>query len=199
MRYFLEISYIGTDHHGWQRQDNAHTIQQAIESAIKQILQKEIKIFGSSRTDKGVHAQQQFAHIDFDNIVNTTQFCYRLNALLPFNISVKDIKMVKKTAHARFDATSRVYNYSIVQHKSPFLQHTSYWLRDTPSIDLMNQAAALLCGEKNFERFSKKSPGIITTYICNIMEAYWQEQNGQIIFTIKLIMEWLTCIVTYPI
>ena len=142
MRYFLQISYLGTHYHGWQRQNNAISIQYAIEEALTQVLRQSITIFGSSRTDRGVHAKEQYAHVDLEYPVDLHQLRYQINALLPPSIAITDIRGVQETAHARFDALSRIYTYRIVQEKSPFLEETSCWLRNKPAVSAMNQGAS---------------------------------------------------------
>src|SRR5689334_9520564 len=100
-RYFLETSYKGTRYSGFQSQKNANTIQAEIEKAF-QILQKvNVTMVGSSRTDAGVHALQNFFHFDFDGTVHA-HFVYKMNAILPADISVKDVYNVKEDAHCRF-------------------------------------------------------------------------------------------------
>lgn len=185
MRYFLKISYLGTHYHGWQRQDNAISIQSAIEEALAQVLRQSITLFGSSRTDAGVHAKEQYAHVDLEHPVDVHQLRYQINALLPPSIAITDIRGVQETAHARFDALSRVYTYRIVQEKSPFLEEISYWLRNKPPISPMNQGASFLCGIHNLENFSKKNKGAIITHQCHVITAFWEEQPGQILFTIQ--------------
>src|SRR5215467_8928364 len=107
-RYFLEVSYKGTNYSGFQIQQNANSIQGEIEKTF-QVLQKvKIGLTGSSRTDAGVHALQNFFHFDFDGEINP-HFLYRMNAILPEDIVVKKLIPVKPGAHCRFDATSREY------------------------------------------------------------------------------------------
>ena len=120
MRYFLEISYLGTNYHGWQIQPSSITIQGVLEDCISKLLKLEIKLVGAGRTDSGVHATQMFAHFDIDNIINDPQqMTYKLNSFLPDEIVVKKIFQVKDKAHARFDAVSRSYEYFISAEKNP--------------------------------------------------------------------------------
>ena len=115
-RYFLEVSYKGTKYSGFQSQHNANTIQAEVEKAFA-ILQKEKAMMtGSSRTDAGVHALQNFFHFDFERIIHP-HFVYKMNAILPDDIVIKRIIPVKPDAHCRFDAVSREYNYHIYRYK----------------------------------------------------------------------------------
>src|ERR1044072_8405872 len=114
-RYFLEVSYKGTNYSGLQIQQNANSIQAEIERAL-QILQKEkIGLTGSSRTDAGVHALQNFFHFDFVGDINP-HFTYKMNAILPEDIVVKKLIPVGQEAHCRFDAIEREYKYFIYRH-----------------------------------------------------------------------------------
>ena len=157
MRYFLEIAYKGTNYHGWQIQQNANTIQQEINNALSKVLQCEIKTTGSSRTDTGVHALQQFAHFDITNgIKNVSNILFKLNCILPEDIVIKNIYKVKDDAHARYDAISRSYEYRICKSKDPFLKDTTYFYSRTLNIDKMNKAANLHLSYKDFTSYSKQ-------------------------------------------
>src|SRR5690606_8462239 len=93
MRYFIEFSYKGTAYHGWQRQNNAISVQQKIEEAVRVLLSVSVDITGSSRTDAGVHAEQQYAHFDVGNemAVSAEKLTYSLNAILPRDIAIHRI------------------------------------------------------------------------------------------------------------
>ena len=184
MRYFLQLAYKGTAYHGWQVQQNAQSVQGVIQERLKQILQKEVVLVGSSRTDTGVHAQQQWAHVELDSSIDTDQLHYQLNATLPPDIAIHTICPVKSTAHARFDALSRTYEYLILQTKNPFLQETSYLLKRKLDIKAMNEAAAILCHKKDFESFSKLRSGD-QHYVCTITEAQWIATGSQLVFRIQ--------------
>ena len=120
-RYFLEVQYKGTHFAGFQKQPNAVTVQGSIEEALKIVTKKEIELTGSSRTDTGVHAWQNFFHFDIDTEFHPS-WMYNLNAILHADIVVKAVHAVSTDAHCRFDAISRTYNYHIYQKKNPFLK-----------------------------------------------------------------------------
>ena len=102
MRYFVDISYFGKNYHGWQTQENAITIQEILDKSLSTILKTEIKSLGSGRTDTGVHAMSQVAHFDFNgNIIEN--FLYRINSLLPRDISINSINGVKENISARLN------------------------------------------------------------------------------------------------
>ena len=107
-KYFLEFSYIGTNYHGWQIQKNGTSVQQCLNEKLSTILREDISTMGSSRTDAGVHAQQNFLH--FETIAEIeNDFLRKLNFLLPRDIAVRNIFKMGMKSHARFDAISRSY------------------------------------------------------------------------------------------
>ena len=155
-RYFFEIAYLGTNYHGWQIQSNANTVQEEVNRCLSTVLQTEINISGSGRTDTGVHCKQQFFHADIDTELSALDLCYKINSMLPFDISIQTIQAVTNEAHTRFDAISRSYEYHINIKKDPFLKELSYYFSKPLNIQNMNDAATLLCGEeRDYESFSK--------------------------------------------
>lgn len=180
MRYFLDISYKGTSFHGWQRQPNAYTVQEALEKAMSTLLHQEVQVTASGRTDTGVHARQQMVHFDTVQVLNE-DFTYKLNHMLPESIVVNHLYQVSDEAHARFDATSRSYEYHIHISKDPFVNQQSY--RVKPKLDLvrLNAAAALLVGNQDFCSFSKVHTAV-AHFECDIKEARWEQQGNKIVF-----------------
>jgi tRNA pseudouridine38-40 synthase len=185
MRYFTEVSYKGTNFHGWQKQPNAATIQEELEKAFEIILRQSVEIVGSSRTDAGVHAEQQFAHFDWETeIADLDRIIHGLNSVLPQDISVKQLIPVKEGTHSRFVATRRCYEYRIIRQKNPFLPDLAYLFRPALNIEKMNEAAKLLLEYDDFECFSKIHTDV-HTFICKIEYAFWQETSYGITFHIK--------------
>lgn len=188
-RYFIELSYLGTHYHGWQYQPNAITVQEKIEEALEILFRKKQVITGCGRTDTGVHAKEFFAHIDLD--ISEVKFpldqlAYKLNSILPFDISIHRIFEVGKDTHARFDAGSRTYEYHVSTYKDPFKKDLAYLL-PYPNLDfeLMNKAAEILFEYKDFECFSKTGTDV-NTFNCKIMKAYWEKsEEGLWVFTIQ--------------
>jgi tRNA pseudouridine38-40 synthase len=185
-RYFIEISYLGTNYHGWQLQPNATTVQMVLEDSLKLITGSTIKTTGAGRTDTGVHARHYTAHFDSEHpVFETGSHCvYKLNCILPADISVKRLYPVKPEAHARFSALSRTYEYRISQHKDPFDTILSWYLSRPLDLAAMNQAARKLMEYSDFTSFSKLHSDVKTNK-CHIMEATWCDAAGKIIFTIK--------------
>ena len=184
MRYFFEIAYDGKSYHGWQRQDNAITVQEVVEEALTRITRADTSIMGSGRTDTGVHCKQQFFHADFEKKVDAEKLRFKLNSYLPSDISIQKINPVQDKAHARFDALLRAYEYKITKRKDPFQHGFSYYYSKPLDIITMNEAATLLTGEKDFEAFSRVKTEV-NNFICNITEARWSEEGDTLIFSIK--------------
>lgn len=183
MRYFLEIAYKGTNYHGWQIQNNANSVQEELNKALHLVLRKPIETLASGRTDAGVHAEQQFAHIELDFPIYEN-LVYKLNRVLPHDIVIKNYYPVTETAHARFDAISRTYEYRINCIKSPFLINLSYFFHQPLDIQKMNEACAFLLSENDFQSFSKVHTDV-NHFLCKIHQAFWQEKDQMLIFTIE--------------
>ncbi|MGZ8544470.1 MAG: tRNA pseudouridine(38-40) synthase TruA, partial [Flavisolibacter sp.] len=120
-RYFIEVAYRGTQFSGFQIQENANTIQGEIEKAFEIIHRRQVVLTGSSRTDAGVHALQNYFHFDDEAGIHE-KFLYKMNAVLSPAVVIRKLHKVAPDAHARFDALSRSYEYHIYRRKDPFLQ-----------------------------------------------------------------------------
>ncbi len=184
-RYFLYISYKGTNLHGWQKQPNARTVQEEIEGALSKIFRQEVPILGSGRTDKGVHASEQVAHVDLPDSIPIEDVKYKLNAMLSKDIAIHRIVPVKVETHARFDAVSRSYIYKLSTEKTPFQQDViSYYPTFSGNLELLNEIAAKFVGKKDFESFSKVKTEV-NNFFCDITSAQWYERNGEFHFEIS--------------
>lgn len=175
-RYFIFMSYDGSAYHGWQVQPNGNSVQAEIERALTTLLRKNIQVVGAGRTDTGVHARRMTAHFDADGSLDTVQLAYKLNRLLPKDISVYDVKPVDQSMHARFSATSRTYHYYIHTRKDPFLRSYSCELHYDLDFMSMNEAAAMLCEHEDFAAFCKSNSDVKTTF-CKVMEARWVQDS----------------------
>ena len=183
MRFFIKFSYDGTNYHGWQIQPNANSVQEEINIALSTILNTNIKVVGAGRTDAGVHADQMYAHFDFDAEIRFLELTNRLNSFLSDNIAVNEIFRVCDKANSRFDALSRTYRYKIIKTKSPFHRHAYLFKKDL-NLDLMNSACLFLLGKRDFTSFSKVKTQTYTND-CTVIDAKWEEINNEIVFTIK--------------
>lgn len=185
-RYFIELSYDGTNYHGWQIQPNAVTVQEVLNECLATVLRQPVETTGCGRTDTGVHAKEFFAHFDAAGgswFLDHGSLLRSINAILPKDIAIKKIFPVAANAHARFDALSRSYEYHIHFEKDPFKQGYSWELRDRPDLDLMNQAAAIIREHTDFSCFSKSNTQVKTN-ICKISRAEWVAKDTGIIFYI---------------
>ena len=212
MRYFLQLSYDGTAYHGWQRQPNGVSVQETLERALSTLLRQPIEVVGAGRTDAGVHARMMVAHFDLPlspsqgwgmSRIETSgevhliqddirQFMpppleevgWRLNKLLPHDISVQRVWPVADDMHARFSAISRTYHYYIHTRKDPFLRNRSWLVTFPLDFERMNEAARRLLDYEDFTSFSKVDTDTKTN-ICHITEARWEEvEQGSWRFTI---------------
>ena len=183
MRFFIELSYKGTNYHGWQIQLNANSVQAEINKSLSTLLNIKIEVTGAGRTDAGVHAKQMFAHFDFYEDLDGLNLVSRLNGFLPQDITIHNINVVADDANCRFDALSRTYHYHIIQQKDPF-NSTAYLLYKNLDIDAMNSACKQLLGKQDFTSFSKVNTQTFTNN-CNVMLANWEQTEGELIFTIK--------------
>jgi tRNA pseudouridine38-40 synthase len=187
-RYFIEVAYKGTRYAGFQIQHNANTIQAEIENAFGTLFPflKQTaggRLTGSSRTDSGVHALQNFFHFDWHEKFDT-QKIYNLNAILPADIVIKNIHEVSPEAHCRFDAVSRTYQYHIYKNKNPFLTHTAYFYPYPLNVDTLNEAAAIVKTRTDFTGFSKRNTQV-KNFNCQLTESRWFYENDLLIYEVK--------------
>lgn len=184
-RFFIELSYDGSAFHGWQVQPNAVTVQQELDKALSIFFRQKVESLGCGRTDAGVHAAEFFAHIDLENVSDSyaANAVGGINALLPYQIAIKKIFPVSSTAHARFDATARSYEYHFHFHKDPFKLNRSWLYKAKLDVTAMNEAAATLLNHRDFSSFSKSNTDTATNN-CRLTEAYFSEIEGGIVFRI---------------
>lgn len=185
MRYFIQLSYDGTNYHGWQTQQNARSVQGELERALSIIVRESVEVVGAGRTDTGVHASYYIAHFDTDRQgLDDEVVRFKLNCLLPFDIAVQKIFLVSDDLHARFSATYREYKYYLSRTKDPF--NHAYSEKENRKLDvtLMNEAARILFETSDFTSFSKLGSDVKTN-ICHVTKALWEEKGDQLIFTIR--------------
>lgn len=187
MRYFLEFAYNGTRYCGYQEQPNGDSVQAAVEKALGTLLRVPTKIVGCGRTDAGVHALQYYAHFDAEAIPSAEDFIYKLNSIIGQEIVFYRLLAVHDTAHARFDATSRSYQYVIDLVRNPFEQETAYYCRygDRLDIDKMQAAAQLLLNYKDFTTFCKSKTDT-KTKLCDLRRSDWEwdEKEQRLIYRV---------------
>ena len=155
-RFFLTIEYDGSPYVGWQRQDNGPSIQGEIEAALRDLDEPDVLVYGAGRTDAGVHALAQIAHVDLNRQWSENRLREALNAKLrPRPIAIMQAKEVADDHHARFSAASRHYLYRIINRR-PFLtieQGKAWHVKPALDENLMNKAALLLIGTHDFTTY----------------------------------------------
>jgi tRNA pseudouridine38-40 synthase len=157
-RYKLTIEYDGTRYSGWQLQKGAKSVQGSLIDACKEIFPGEkIELYGAGRTDQGVHALAQVAHLDVNKIMKTQQLTHLLNDHLPADVVVLDVQPASPKFHARYDAIHRCYLYQISRRPSAFGKKMVWWVKDTLDVEKMRQVARLFVGMKDFKNFAEKS------------------------------------------
>lgn len=182
-RYFIEVAYKGTNYSGFQIQENSNTIQAEVEKAFQTFQRIPIQLTGSSRTDAGVHAIQNFFHFDFEEPVHP-QALYKLNAILPRDIAIRNIFPMPADAHSRFDALSREYCYRIHRFKDPFLTDRSLYYPYKLKYDHMQEGAVFLQSQQNFFAFAKTNTQV-NTFNCTISKSEWELKENLLIYNIE--------------
>ncbi len=185
-RYALCISYDGSGYHGWQRQENARTVQEELEKVLSTILREPIHLHAAGRTDTGVHALAQIAHfdsvheeLDFGRVILGTR------ALLPKDVVISDLARVPDTFHARFDAQWRQYRYHIIAKPDPFRRELAWLVYPWPEEQIFIECASLLTGKMDFRAFCK-ADSALEENLCLIHRADWDfSVSGEAIFTIR--------------
>ncbi|RYD69777.1 MAG: tRNA pseudouridine(38-40) synthase TruA [Sphingobacteriales bacterium] len=186
-RYFIELAYKGTNYAGFQKQNNANTIQAELEKALAIYYRTDFELTGSSRTDAGVHARQNFFHFDtmaFDDQPDLNKSAYHLNAILPADIVVKSVFKVEDQAHCRFDALFRRYEYRIYQQKDPFQQELAYHYPYKLNKDILIETSAELLNHTDFESFAKRNNQVFT-HNCTIISSNWSFNSDHLIYTVQ--------------
>lgn len=181
-RYALELQYDGSHYHGWQWQDNVITVQQVLQESLSKILREDISVVGCGRTDTGVHASHYVAHFIL-TAKPISDLLFRLNNLLPKDIAVQSVYHVPDNFNARFDAIARSYRYHITTKKNVFDRQYAYLFYRPLDVARMNEACTILKQHREFGAFCK-SHTQNKTNICDVTEAYWEGNNGQLVFHI---------------
>ena len=158
-RYKLTIEFAGTKYSGWQKQKNARTVQGELESAIESFTRdKSFEFMGSGRTDAGVHALRQVAHLDVRKALPAESLRRGINDGLPADIHVLAVDSVPHRFHARHSAVARSYLYQISRRRSAFAKPFVWWVKEPLDLDRMKEAAARFTGMHDFQAFSDDDP-----------------------------------------
>ncbi|MDG5767760.1 tRNA pseudouridine(38-40) synthase TruA [Balneolales bacterium ANBcel1] len=176
-RYVIQLSYDGTRYNGWQRQPNVPTVQGAVEEAAARVIQEDVQLYGSGRTDAGVHAEEQFAHFDTHIPVETDKLLYSLRRMLPDDIYIAGIREVAEHFHARFDAGWRQYRYQLLLQPDPFQRMYAWYPGEGLDWKTMRRCAGLLDGELDFSGFSRNTEDLPHSR-CTILQSD-MEMSGE--------------------
>ena len=180
----LLIEYEGTDYAGWQRQENARTIQGEIEDVLLRVLQEKITVVGAGRTDSGVHARGQVANFLTRSPLSCVEIGRALNGLLPGEIAIQSVEEVPEDFHARYSARGRCYSYSIVRAPSALLRNFAWYVRYPLDVDLMKKAVDALPGAREFGSFCK-GQAEAGHCRCTVFSACWSEEGARLLFVIR--------------
>jgi tRNA pseudouridine38-40 synthase len=158
-RFKLVIEYAGGRYSGWQIQQNARTVQGEIARAVRDVTRRsEFELYGAGRTDAGVHAIAQVAHLELYTDLPPSTLRHRINDTLPSDIHILSAEKVPHRFHARHDAVSRSYLYQIARRKTAFFKPFVWWIKEPLDVPRMRAAAAAFVGMKNFESFAADEP-----------------------------------------
>jgi len=180
MRLKVTIEYAGTRYSGWQAQKNARTIQGELEHAIREASgSPKPEIYGSGRTDAGVHALAQVAHVDLDSTLPPETLRRRINDALPSDINVLRIDRVSHRFHARHDAVARSYLYQIARRRTAFAKPYVWWVKDELDVGAMTRTARRFVGMHDFQSFSDDDPDEKSTQV--LLERLDIHERGDLI------------------
>lgn len=193
-RYFIEVAYKGTKYAGFQIQKNAATIQSEVETALAIRLKQSLALTGSSRTDAGVHALQNYFHFDvandrialeesLDEEGSLADILYSLNSILPGDIVIKQICKVDDAAHSRFSAITREYKYFIYRKKNPFYKEIAHFYPYKIDIEKLSNAASIILNTKDFTSFSKRNTQV-NNFICSLSKSEWLLENDFLVYNV---------------
>jgi tRNA pseudouridine38-40 synthase len=179
-RFKLTLEYAGTRYSGWQIQKNARTIQGEIDRAVREIAGgRKFELYGSGRTDAGVHALAQVAHLDVATNLPPETLRGRLNDELPSDINILRVETVTHRFHARHSAVSRSYLYQIATRRTAFGKSLVWWVREPLDLEKMRGAAAAMTGMQDYQSFSDDAPEEKSTKV--LVDAIRIERAGGLI------------------
>ncbi len=173
MRVLLVVAYDGTNYHGWQRQENAVSVESVLTAEIRKLLKEEIELIGASRTDAGVHALGNVAVFDTETTIPAEKLCFALNQGLPADIRVMKSYQVADDFHPRYTSCNKTYEYSIINEKiyDPLSRLYAYHVYYDLDLEKMQAAANHFLGEHDFAGFCSAGSQVKTT----IRTIHWIE------------------------
>lgn len=185
MRFKLTIEYEGTRYSGWQVQKNARTVQGELMQAVEKVAKsRDFELYGSGRTDSGVHALGQVAHLEVQTMLAPQILRMKLNDELPADIHIRHIDKAPKNFHARFDAVSRQYLYQISRRRTAFGKKHVWWIKDTLDIEQMRATSRVFTGMRDFRSFTRDDPDEKST-VSKIEEIRLEESGSLILIRVR--------------
>lgn len=157
-RYKLTLEYDGTRYSGWQAQKGVRSIQGTIQQAIAEGVAEKFELYGAGRTDAGVHAIEQVAHLDIPTRQDERTILYSINDRLPSDISIIEVEKAAPNFHARHDAIARSYLYVVSKRRTAFGKPYVWWIKDELDFESMTLLADNLCGLRDFKAFTDDDP-----------------------------------------
>lgn len=185
-RIKLVLEYDGTGFHGWQVQENAHTVQEEVERAVAGITGEHARVTGAGRTDTGVHAFGQVAHFDTQSKIPAEKFAPALNSILPPEVSVVFSEEVSADFHARFSACGKTYEYRILnrRNRSPILANRAWFIREALELDAMRHAAYNFIGKHDFSAFCSSGHSVLN-FERTITGSEWIKQDDCLVYRVS--------------
>jgi tRNA pseudouridine38-40 synthase len=180
VRLKLTIEYAGTRYSGWQIQKNAKTVQGEIDRAVREATGvRDFELYGSGRTDAGVHALAQVAHLDIDVTLPPESLRRRINDVLPSDINILHAAKVRHSFHARHDAHARSYIYHLSTRRTAFAKPYVWWIKDALDVERVRAAAAQFVGFHDFQSFSDDDPDEKSTQV--LVDALEVYEDGDLV------------------
>lgn len=180
----LIIEYDGTDFVGWQRQPNGRSVQEVIEKTLANLLQEDVNVIGSGRTDSGVHARGQVANFRCNSIMKIEQMQKGLSALLPEDVCIHGAEDVDFDFHARYSAKSRKYSYAITTEPTALRRRYAWLVKYKIEHTILDECANLVLGTHDFEGFCKLDAGN-EHYLSNVLQSKWKNESTNMIYEIE--------------
>ncbi len=185
-RLLLTLRYDGTAYHGWQVQQNAVTVQQVLQDAVERITGVRSGVTGCSRTDAGVHARMFCCAVDSETPLRGDKLCAALNAVLPRDVAVYDVKDVPDAFHPRYDARGKRYEYVIYngRHRDPFIDGYAWHIRYPLDEQRLDTAAKDLIGTHDFAAFCASGSSVEDT-VRTVSHAAVRREGDRVVFSVE--------------
>lgn len=180
MRFKLTIEYAGTRYSGWQIQKNARTVQGEVERAVVEASgARQFELYGSGRTDAGVHALRQVAHLDIETSIPAEPLRRRINDALPSDINILRVERAPRRFHARHDAVARSYIYQIARRRTAFAKPFVWWVKEDIDVEAMRRVAGRFVGLHDFQSFSDEDPDEKSTEV--LVDSLQLHEDGDLV------------------